>query len=51
MKNWKTTVVGALTAIIIAIQGAQSHNLATVGTAVGIALLGFFAKDIESVQK
>jgi Na+/phosphate symporter len=50
MRDWKTTLAGAATAAIIAIQALPNHpgtvpKLQVILIAVGVALLGFFAKD------
>lgn len=50
MKNWKTTILGALAAIIIAIQPlieTGEINWKSVVIAAAIAALGYFAKDKE----
>jgi len=48
MKNWMTTAAGLATAAIIAAADAVKNGGFTwqgVGTAVGIAVLGYLAKD------
>lgn len=45
MKDIKTTLAGAFTAIVVAIQGAHGHDWKTILVAVGIALVGYFASD------
>lgn len=52
MENWKTTATGASAAILIALADVLTTGgvitVKTVATAIGIALLGWFAKDGES---
>jgi uncharacterized protein YcfJ len=48
MKNWKTTIIGALSgAALVGLQLYQTGttDLKTIITAVGIAFVGFLAKD------
>ncbi|MCL4490471.1 MAG: hypothetical protein M1510_00995 [Nitrospirae bacterium] len=49
MKNWKTTLVGAATAIVYGIiayvQNGGSVSVRDLFLCAGTALLGFFAKD------
>lgn len=48
MKNWKTTLLGLLTAILNVVLPALASGqvaLKDVGVSAGIAALGYFAKD------
>ena len=48
MKNWKTTVLGALLAIVIAVAPIIQTGVIdwkAVGIAALVALIGYFAKD------
>lgn len=48
MKNWRTTLTGAITAAgIVALNLVQNGTIdaKTIGIAAGIAALGFIAKD------
>lgn len=48
MKNWKTTLFGALAAVVIAIQpiiATGTIDWKAVGLAALVAALGYFAKD------
>ena len=48
MKNWKTTVAGLLTAVALPTLELISNgttNGKTLGLSIGIAFIGWFAKD------
>ena len=45
MKNWKTSVLGAVGGLPMIIQGVINQDWAMVITGVASVLLGFFAKD------
>lgn len=48
MKNWKTTITGALIAVVIAVQpiiATGNVDWKAVGLAALVALLGYLAKD------
>ncbi len=48
MKNWRTTIAGALAAAVIAIQpivATGNVDWKAVGVAAAVAALGYFAKD------
>lgn len=50
MKSWKTTIIGAVTAIIVAVQpiiATGTIDWKAVGLAAVIALFGFLAKDAD----
>ena len=50
MKNWKTTLVGCLIAVLVAIQPlivSGTEKWTTVVLAGAIALFGFIAKDFD----
>tara|TARA_R110000868_G_scaffold33407_1_gene121316 strand:+ start:192 stop:362 length:171 start_codon:yes stop_codon:yes gene_type:complete len=48
MKNWKTTVAGLLTAVALPtlqMISTGTTNTHTIGLSIGIAFIGWFAKD------
>jgi len=48
MKNWKTTIAGLLTAVALPTLEMISNgstNTKTIGLSIGIAFIGWFAKD------
>ena len=48
MKNWKTTIAGAIGAAAITLQSLYANgdiDLKTAAMAVAVAILGYFAKD------
>ncbi len=54
MKNWKTTLFGALAAIMVILDGTVRQLAAgtdvdwlKVGLGIGIAIFGYFAKDFN----
>lgn len=50
MKNWKTTLVGALSAVasvVVPLIQSGSVNVVNLILAGSLALLGYFAKDAE----
>ena len=50
MKNWKTTLIGAIMAVVVAVYPiVETGNIdwKSVGMAALIAALGFFAKDFD----
>lgn len=45
MKNWKTSLLGLIGGVAMALQGVQSHNWQDYLSAGAITALGLFAKD------
>jgi hypothetical protein len=48
MKNWKTTLAGLLTAVAlptIQMYSTGTTDIKTIGLSIGIAFIGWFAKD------
>jgi len=48
MKNWKTTIAGLLTAVALPTLDMIANgttNTKTIGLSIGIAFIGWFAKD------
>ncbi len=47
MKNWKTTLLGAAIAGLVALQGMTSHDPKTIAAAFLIAAFGAVCKDFN----
>ena len=45
MKNWKTSLAGAIGGLPQIIQGIIAKDWAAVGSGVALMIVGFFAKD------
>lgn len=45
MKNWKTTLFGGTSGVMIAIAGILTQNWSDVVLGIGMILVGLFAKD------